>query len=86
MGRQALRALERTPKNHAESVPASASMATPRKHAPICVRHGTPCTMKGAREAKRIVEDIAQHLAKYPPLGSVDEILRRFLEEMRTAS
>jgi|GEM_PF-2643566 len=42
--------------------------------------------MKGAREAKRIVEDIAQHLAKYPPLGSVDEILRRFLEEMRTAS
>jgi hypothetical protein len=42
--------------------------------------------MKDARPAERIVEDVAQHLAKYPPLGSIDEILRRFLEEMRAVS
>ncbi len=42
--------------------------------------------MKDARPAKRIIEDIARHLAKYPPLGSIDEILRRFLDEMRTVS
>jgi hypothetical protein len=42
--------------------------------------------MKDARAAERIIEDIAQHLAKYPPLRSIDQILRRFLEEMRAAS
>ncbi len=42
--------------------------------------------MKDARPPERVIEDIAQHLAKYPPLGSIDEILRRFLEEMRTVS
>lgn len=42
--------------------------------------------MKDARPAKRIIEDIAQHLATYPPLGSIDEILRRFLDEMRSVS
>jgi hypothetical protein len=42
--------------------------------------------MKDARPPERIVEDIAQHLAKYPALGSIDEILRRFLEEMRAVS
>ncbi|MFB3779473.1 MAG: Eco29kI family restriction endonuclease [Bryobacteraceae bacterium] len=42
--------------------------------------------MKDARPAEQIVEDIAEHLAKYPPLASVDEILRRFLEEMRAVS
>jgi hypothetical protein len=42
--------------------------------------------MKDARPADRILEDIKQHLAKYPPLGSIDEILRRFLEEMRAVS
>lgn len=42
--------------------------------------------MKDARVAERIIEDIAQHLAKYPPLRSIDQILRRFLEEMRAAS
>jgi hypothetical protein len=42
--------------------------------------------MKDARPAKRIIEDIAQHLAEYPPLDSIDEILRRFLEEMRAVS
>jgi hypothetical protein len=42
--------------------------------------------MRDARPAARIIEDIAQHLAKHPPLASIDEILRRFLEEMRAAS
>jgi hypothetical protein len=42
--------------------------------------------MKDARAADRIVEDIALHLAKYPPLRSIDQILHRFLEEMRVAS
>ena len=39
--------------------------------------------MKDARAAKRILEDIREHLAKYPPVGSIDEILKRFLDEMR---
>jgi hypothetical protein len=42
--------------------------------------------MKDARPTRRIIEDIAQHLAKYPPLGSINEILRRFLDEMRAVS
>jgi hypothetical protein len=42
--------------------------------------------MKDARPKQRIVEDIRQHLAKYPPLGTIDEILRKFLEEMRAVS
>lgn len=42
--------------------------------------------MKDARAAERIIEDIARHLAKYPPLGSIDEILLRFLDEMRAVS
>ncbi len=42
--------------------------------------------MKDAKPEKQIVEEIRQHLAKYPPLGSIDEILRRFLEEMRAVS
>ena len=42
--------------------------------------------MKDARPAKRIIEEIAGHLAKHKPLGSIDEILRRFLEEMRAVS
>jgi hypothetical protein len=42
--------------------------------------------MKDARAAERIVDDIAQHLAKYPALGSIDDIPRRFLEEMRAVS
>ena len=42
--------------------------------------------MKDARPPGRIIEDVAQHLAKYSPLGSIDEILRRFLEEMRAVS
>lgn len=42
--------------------------------------------MKDARSPQQIVKDIAAHLAKFPPLDSVDEILRRFLEEMREVS
>jgi hypothetical protein len=42
--------------------------------------------MREARAAERIMEDIARHLAEHPPLRSIDEILRRFLEEMRAAS
>jgi Eco29kI restriction endonuclease len=42
--------------------------------------------MKDAKPEKQIVEEISQHLAKYPPLGSIDEILRRFLQEMRAVS
>jgi len=42
--------------------------------------------MKDARQPERIIEDIAQHLARYPPLGSINQILRRFLEEMRAVS
>ncbi len=29
--------------------------------------------MKDARPAERVIEDIAERLAKYPPLGSIDE-------------
>lgn len=42
--------------------------------------------MKDARPPDQIVKDIATHLATYPPLGSVDEILRRFLKEMQAVS
>jgi hypothetical protein len=42
--------------------------------------------MKDARTAKRIADDIARHLAKYPPLSSIDQILRRFLNEMKSVS
>lgn len=42
--------------------------------------------MRDARPAERIIADIAEHLAKYPPLDTLDEILRRFLEEIRAVS
>jgi hypothetical protein len=42
--------------------------------------------MKDARPTKRIIEDIESHIAHYPPLGSINEILRRFLDEMRALS
>ena len=42
--------------------------------------------MKDARTLERIVEEIRLHLAKHPPIGTIDEILRRFLEEMRAVS
>lgn len=42
--------------------------------------------MKDARQPERIIEGVGQYLAKYPPLRSIDEILRRFPEEMRAVS
>jgi hypothetical protein len=40
--------------------------------------------MKDARPKAKIIRDIAEHLRRYPPLKSTDEILRRFLQEMRS--
>ena len=42
--------------------------------------------MKDARPRDRIVSEIEGHLLKYPPVRTIDAILRVFLEEMRTAS
>jgi len=42
--------------------------------------------MKDARPRERIVKEIKQHLDKHRPLTSIDQILRRFLEEMRAVS
>ena len=42
--------------------------------------------MKDARPRERILQDIKQHLAKDPPFASIDQILRRFLEEIRAVS
>lgn len=42
--------------------------------------------MEDAKPKKQIVEEIRQHLRTYPPLGTIDEILRKFLEEMRAVS
>lgn len=39
--------------------------------------------MKDAKSVAKITEEIGEHLAKNPPIGSVDVILRRFIEEMR---
>jgi hypothetical protein len=42
--------------------------------------------MKDAREAERIAQDIAQHLTKYPPFKSIDQVLKTFLDEIRAVS
>lgn len=42
--------------------------------------------MKDARTPERIIEEISLHLAKHPPIGTIDEILRWFLDEMRAVS
>lgn len=42
--------------------------------------------MKDAKPGPQIVAEIAKHLAANPPLDSIDQILRRFLEEMRAVS
>ena len=42
--------------------------------------------MRDGRSVERIIQDIADHLAKYPPLDTIDEILRRFLNEVRAVS
>lgn len=40
--------------------------------------------MKDAKSGNRITGEIQNHLAEYPPIGSIDEILHKFLQEMRT--
>jgi hypothetical protein len=42
--------------------------------------------MSDAKPSKKILKEIAEHLAANPPLKSIDEILRRFLEEIRSVS
>jgi len=42
--------------------------------------------MKDAKPAKQITAEIAAHLAANPPLSSIDEILKRFLDEIRALS
>lgn len=42
--------------------------------------------MKDAKSHKQIVGEIQDHLVKHRPFGSVDEILKRFLDEIRTVS
>jgi len=42
--------------------------------------------MKDARARTRIKEDIEKHLEANPPVTSLDEILKRFLDEIRAAS
>lgn len=42
--------------------------------------------MKDAKPADKIVAEIGAHLASSPPLGSIDEILKRFLQEMRAVA
>ncbi len=39
--------------------------------------------MKDARSSERIIGEIAHHLGRYPAIGTLDEILLRFLEGMR---
>jgi len=42
--------------------------------------------MKDARTRQRIIDEIKQHFTQYPPVRSIDEILKRFLDEMRAIS
>jgi len=42
--------------------------------------------MKDARSRRGILQGIRAHLTKYPPIRSIPEILRRFLDEIRTVS
>lgn len=42
--------------------------------------------MKDAHTAEWIIEAIALHLRKHPPIETIDEVLRRFLEGMRAVS
>jgi hypothetical protein len=39
--------------------------------------------MKDARPKQQIIADIAAHLEKHPPLSTLDQILRRFIAEIR---
>jgi len=40
--------------------------------------------MKDAKPRKQILEEISRHLSEHPVFRTVDQVLRRFLEEMRT--
>ncbi len=42
--------------------------------------------MKDAKPETQIIKEIQDHLAKYPPFGSIDQILKLFLKEIRTVS
>lgn len=42
--------------------------------------------MKDAKPEKQIVAEIREHMGKHPPFKSIDEILKRFLEEIRSVS
>lgn len=42
--------------------------------------------MRDAKPTDQITGEIARHLAENPTFGSIDEILRRFLDEMRAVS
>lgn len=43
-------------------------------------------SMKDAKPRPQIINEIANHLAENPPFESIDQILRRFLVEMRALS
>jgi hypothetical protein len=43
-------------------------------------------SMKDARSADRISDDIARHFSSFPPFESIDQILRTFLDEIRAMS
>lgn len=43
-------------------------------------------SMKDKKPRVQIVKEIAKHLEENPPFGSIDQILRRFLNEMRELS
>ena len=42
--------------------------------------------MKDARLERKILADIEEHLLRYPAMESVDQILKRFLDQMRSMS
>lgn len=42
--------------------------------------------MKDAKPERQIIAQIEEHLTKHPPFGSIDEILKRFLLEIRAVS
>jgi hypothetical protein len=43
-------------------------------------------TMKDAHPRARIIAEIKQHLTAHPPVKTIDQILRKFLAEMRAVS
>jgi hypothetical protein len=43
-------------------------------------------SMKDAKPERQIIAEIQEHLTKHPPFQSIDQILKRFLEEIRAVS